>query len=270
MSFSETYGAVERWLARSAVPLTEPPDAAASVERLSRELERLQGALQRVETEMASSTLRAASVGGVVDALLGERERLLQSLGEVILAWRLAGGTVTMVSAEEGTIAAAPPTEGGRAPDSSRPISEAFVLRASPARPLITEMHRQTLRALMGELKKPNPPSNQVEMIDEADTLVEVTQRERIDQWRTLPNEMQRTWLTMLVARARAITEAAQAMPGTRSKLQAVFPKLSAYSKEYQPGYVHGLAVGHLPTRGTWLSDALHAWEELAKMAEGR
>ncbi|MFO0659075.1 MAG: hypothetical protein U0165_04495 [Polyangiaceae bacterium] len=45
------------------------------------------------------------------------------------------------------------------------------------------------------------------------------------------------------------MSEAAQAFPGTKSKLQSVFPKLSAYSKEYQPGYVHGLAMGRLPVR---------------------
>jgi hypothetical protein len=107
-------------------------------------------------------------------------------------------------------------------------------------------------------------------MIDETDTLVEATQREKIEQWRSLSNDIQRVWLTMLVARARAVSEAAQAFPGTKSKLQSVFPKLSAYSKEYQPGYVHGLAMGHLPVRGTWITDASLAWDELTRFVEGR
>ncbi len=128
--------------------------------------------------------------------------------------------------------------------------------------------HRKTLRALMKQLGPPVDHAHHVDLIDETDALLEATQRERVEPWKQLPPEMQRAWLTLLVARARAMAEKIQTLPGARGKLQAVFPRLSAYSKEEQPGYVHGLAVGHMPTRGTWYADAEHAWNELSKLIE--
>ncbi|MFO0659460.1 MAG: hypothetical protein U0165_06480, partial [Polyangiaceae bacterium] len=47
------------------------------------------------------------------------------------------------------------------------------------------------------------------------------------------------------------------------ARVESVFRRLTAFSRDHRPGYVHGLSRGHLPKIGTWSDDAVFAREEL-------
>ncbi|MFO0659076.1 MAG: hypothetical protein U0165_04500 [Polyangiaceae bacterium] len=138
-----------------------------------------------------------------------------------------------------------------------------------PIVPLTFEKQLAVLKQLMSTLDAPREREGSAEWNAEAEALVAAMSRDRIETWKQMSPSMQRAWLAMLVSRARAATDPSLGFPLIRSRVNAMFPRLSAFSKEEQPGYVHGLAVTHLPTRGTWLADAAHAWEELEQIIEG-
>lgn len=148
----------------------------------------------------------------------------------------------------------------------ARPVASAPVL---PSVALTFEKQLAVLKQLMATLDSPREREGSAEWNAEAEALIAAMSRDRIETWKQMSPSMQRAWLAMLVSRARAATDPSLGYPLIRSRVNAMFPRLSAFSKEEQPGYVHGLAVTHLPTRGTWLADASHAWEELEQIIEG-
>jgi hypothetical protein len=87
----------------------------------------------------------------------------------------------------------------------------------------------------------------------------ELTSVEWLRRWAELDGALQVDLLTMMVALGRAVQEAA---PG-KEEPRKMFHRLSAYSKEKQPGFTHGMARNHKPRSESWLSDARKAQEVL-------
>jgi len=99
-------------------------------------------------------------------------------------------------------------------------------------------------------------------LLDELDALDAVATDERQKLWVRFPIEVQKLWLSHLVARTRAIREhpASDAMMDRLKKIRSVYPQ---WARDYVPGHVNGLQLKHAPLRATWANDADDHWRAL-------
>ncbi len=73
------------------------------------------------------------------------------------------------------------------------------------------------------------------------------------ERWRAVPADAQRQLTAFLAARLHVLQE----MGGhDEARVGHGFSLLSAFMKRARPGFVHGLARGHRPNRGSWAEDA--------------
>jgi len=92
------------------------------------------------------------------------------------------------------------------------------------------------------------------------------------ESWRWLPTAAQKALVSYIVARGRRLQD--QADRGTLSlingqdKLDALFPRLTAFTKTEMREFIHGLARGHDPKRGSWLEDARYWLEEINRLLD--
>lgn len=86
---------------------------------------------------------------------------------------------------------------------------------------------------------------------DELDAILRAV--EGWDRWRAVPADAQRLITAFLAARLHVLQEAGGHDEG---RVGHGFSQLSAFMKRARPGFVHGLARGHRPTRGSWAEDA--------------
>jgi len=80
-----------------------------------------------------------------------------------------------------------------------------------------------------------------------------------LDRWLDPPRERPQRRRGGGVARARDVQETS----GSTERLDGLFGRLTAWSEEHRPGFVHGLSRDHRPRRTTWYDDAKHAWQKL-------
>lgn len=80
-----------------------------------------------------------------------------------------------------------------------------------------------------------------------------------LQRWTELDRALQVDLLTLMVALGRAAQEASMGKEEPRK----MFHRLSAYSREQQPGFTHGMARNHQPRHGGWLTDARKAQDAL-------
>ena len=78
------------------------------------------------------------------------------------------------------------------------------------------------------------------------------------DAWPALPAEAQVALVSWFVARIR--THQAE---GSDERLDAAVRRLSAYQRDQNPGFVHGLARHHRPRAASWTEEASAKWDEL-------
>ncbi|MCU0656733.1 MAG: hypothetical protein MUF64_16215 [Polyangiaceae bacterium] len=240
-----------------------------------------------------------AEARSVLDAWNKEQGLLMQKLGELMLEWRRRGGNFDLRKRGEPKVAPAPrprveepkdeedeedeEEEKGEdkeeAPSSprteeTRVTSEDLrawreqLLKKQTApvvRPTEVPEHRQraVLLSLMNSIGEIRELNSMVNIVDEVDGLEQITSAESRTQWALMSKPMQRVWLSMLVARTRAVKDATTTNPALRERIKAFILQFPAYAKTYQPGYVNGLQVSHNPERGSWRDDALHFWAQL-------
>lgn len=87
----------------------------------------------------------------------------------------------------------------------------------------------------------------------------ELTASDWLQRWTELDRALQVDLLTLMVALGRAAQEASMGKEEPRK----MFHRLSAYSREQQPGFTHGMARNHQPRHGGWLTDARKAQDAL-------
>jgi hypothetical protein len=127
-----------------------------------------------------------------------------------------------------------------------------------PQRPWGVSLHE--MMCLLG------PPevdlNDSVALLEELDALDEVATPERQKLWVRLPIEVQKRWLSHLVARTRAIREhpSSDGVLEHLKKIRAVYPE---WARQYVPGHINGLQLKHAPIHGTWAKDAEDHWRAL-------
>jgi hypothetical protein len=104
-------------------------------------------------------------------------------------------------------------------------------------------------------------------LVDELDALDEVATPERQTQWVRLPIEVQKHWLSHLVARTRAMRDhpSSERVLGRLKVIRAVYPQ---WARDFVPGHINGLQLKHVPVRNTWADDADDHWQALVAVVE--
>jgi hypothetical protein len=262
------------------VPGDHPPD----VDALLADLEEADGAVRALYRELAADPDRAAEYEPRLKDLHARRLDLAQRVGLASLAHRRARAMVAetpQVASEPASLAEAtatspPPVlelgepESPSAPATDDQIAEwTSTVRAtglglrlngapseSTAWPLI-------LHELMEALGPPRPLDSSIDLIEEADALDAVGSPDRQAQWARLPRNAQQAWLSMLVARTRALKELPSASDATKARVKQIIGRYPPWAKTHGPGHVNGMQVKHAPVHGSWAHDARDAWEAL-------
>ncbi|RYE86691.1 MAG: hypothetical protein EOO75_15410, partial [Myxococcales bacterium] len=244
----------------------------------------------------------AGAMAPLLEGLQGEQQRQLLELGALLLEWRRRGGNFDLRKRGEPRVAPRPvearpsasspedeedeedeePPAATREPASRRPeespvsadalsawreqLSKKQAQAAVRPAEVPEGKQRSTLVALMQALGDVRETTNMVDIVDEVDALEQITTPERRTQWALLSKPMQRAWLSLLVARTRAVKDATINNPGLRERIKVFILHFPAYAKAYHPGYVNGLQVSHNPEGHSWRHDALQFWEQLKQM----
>ena len=113
------------------------------------------------------------------------------------------------------------------------------------------------LKSRVGSQRASFPDRDAV--LSERGTLDALTRPQEMDGWRLLPRAVQHSLMSLLTARARTLQAEAHLLED--SVLKDVFQRLSRYSKTYEPGFVHGLALDHQPQHDSWREDT-RRWQD--------
>lgn len=277
----------------------QPP----SDEELSAQIRTLEAVLlenqllgYEVHSHLARYPEQTQESRAVLEEFHKEQSALAMRLGELMLEWRRRGGNFDLRRRGEPRVAPRPvkveapkdeeeeeeeetpetlsPTSGPQeAPVSAEAIrawKEQLQKKQAPpvSRPAeVPEVkQRSVLLSLMNAIGEIREVNTMVNIVDEVDGLEKITSPEYRTQWTLMSKPMQRAWLTMLVARTRAVKDATTTNPGLRERIKTFILHFPAYAKTYQPGYVNGLQVSHNPEHGSWYQDALLAWNQLKQM----
>jgi hypothetical protein len=101
-------------------------------------------------------------------------------------------------------------------------------------------------------------------VLDELDALEEVATDERQKLWVRFHIDVQKHWLSHLVARTRTLREH-PALDGVMDRLKTIRAVYPQWTRDYVPGHIHGLQLKHAPVGGAWARDAEDHWRALGE-----
>jgi hypothetical protein len=119
------------------------------------------------------------------------------------------------------------------------------------------------LHALMETLGPPRSLETSVNVVEEADALDDIAGDGKRELWVRLPKNTQQLWLSVLVARTRALKELPSATPEMKARVKEIIGRYPPWAKEHAPGHVNGMQIKHGPVLGSWAQDARHLWGAL-------
>jgi hypothetical protein len=229
--------------------------------------------------------------------LHARRLDLAQQVGLVTLARRRASAKLDEhqpASTPAGVAAASPTTDANgltnvREPEPAPPSEESAPPSAPPASDAQLAQWKSKIRStglgvrlndapsaatawplvlhdLMGTLGPPRVLDTTVDVIEETEALDAVGMPARQAQWARLPRNAQQAWLSVLVARTRALKELPPASDSTKAKVKEIIGRYPPWAKEHSPGHVNGMQVKHSPMHGSWVEDARASWTILNEL----
>ena len=142
-------------------------------------------------------------------------------------------------------------------------------LRRTPAEPVADPRQarateRQTLRDLLDRVGDVPDLTGDVVVIEELETIERVSDDTTLARWDALGEVVLHSWLTMLVARLRALRERIDVGSSLHQRHRLVINRLPAYQKTREAKrFVNGMAKAHGPKHATWTDDARSALAEL-------
>lgn len=243
------------------------------------------------DVSQAAQTLvdRPEDPGGAVSDALHRRDEALLAFARAVVRWVDGGGTLAfrppapVEAARPAPTAPEPQPEPEPAPPAAReappePVEPAPSPAARPA--TLDELAALTRHLKEGRIKAP-PAAPAVDerlferasrfgtplaLADEAaarsllDTHLDALSE--MDGWLALDRSRQRALLGFAVAQARYAQDVLGGSSALPARYQAVFGRYTSWSKEHQPGFVHGLMTSHTPRQSTWLEDARAIWSD--------
>lgn len=124
------------------------------------------------------------------------------------------------------------------------------------------ELEQSAMRHLLGLLPPPRPLRDRDDAEEELSRIDEVSDPAQMPIWNSLTANVTCSFLTMLVARARAVAE----ITTQTDRWKSIFSRFPAYAKSRPTGWINGLMVAHGPKTGTWTEDARLRYEALQRI----
>lgn len=168
--------------------------------------------------------------------LADQHEETMEKLGRIFLYWREQGGTIRLVGENANE-------------DHGQDLVGGGV---------------DHLREVVSSLDAiPEDFRNPIEAAEEMDRLEHAFERKK---WESYPKQLQQLILGYITTRARWLQSALSSdlmdRTNVEDRLDHLFPSLTKFSSEEEPGFVYGLGRDHTPDYGdSWLDDARH-WKQ--------
>lgn len=146
---------------------------------------------------------------------------------------------------------------------SGRAIARSPVVAALPPEPTLEEAAGALQEGLVALGEPPAPDAGPASLDAEVRRLCGLAQS-HLGTWGQLAPRANFALSGWLTARLRHVQELAarQGLDALDVPVAAAIRRLSGHSKDTQPGFIHGLALGHAPQHGSWTADAAE-WREL-------
>jgi hypothetical protein len=83
--------------------------------------------------------------------------------------------------------------------------------------------------------------------------------------WSEFEQEVQHAVVTLVTSRLRAIQDQIGESPFDQDRIAKMFRRLTRFSSDFRPGFIHGLSREKVPEFDSWRNDEIHAWKRLEK-----
>ena len=109
----------------------------------------------------------------------------------------------------------------------------------------------------------PRPFNNQQlrEHLIELEAEVDCCQR-----WSVFDQNVQHAVVTLITSRLRNIQDQIGENTFDQERIAKMFRRLTRFSSDFRPGFVHGLARDKIPEHESWKVDEVHAWRRLEQL----
>jgi hypothetical protein len=84
-------------------------------------------------------------------------------------------------------------------------------------------------------------------------------------QWSIFDRDVQNHLLTIITSRLRKIQDFMEADPFDQDRIAKMFRRLTRFSSDFRPGFIHGLSRDKIPAFDSWEDDEHNAWNALRK-----
>ena len=195
-------------------------------------LERADAVESNLKDAVAEVPLDGLSAASDLKELTDQYDTIAAQLGKVFLYWRKRGGSIRLLQNNQTCDLVGGGVE-----------------------------HLSDVMSMLGDV--PETFDDPIEASEEIDRLEHAFDR---DKWESYPKRCQQLILGCVATRARwlqsAIPEELLDKTNVEDRLDHLFPSLTKFSSEEEPGFVYGLGRDHTPDYGdSWREDALH-WRQ--------
>jgi hypothetical protein len=112
------------------------------------------------------------------------------------------------------------------------------------------------------------PPEEEADVDAEVEALHASTGEADMASWIRLPGDVQRAWVSMLVARVSRMRDSGTLSAAQVERMREVVTHIQTHTRAHRTGHVNGLALRHRPVAPTWGEDALRYWNELVALLD--
>ncbi len=233
---------------------------ADELQRLGEELRQIHESMQRIRGRLSEKPSLKSSADPLLEELAQQREKLTQGLAERWIEFLQHGGRFAWSAAQ---------TEGRSVEGGQEPAEHGFRRRNTPLPRDSTKLEpteqRVLLRDLMLGVGEPRDLTLDAGLLQEVEALEVATQLGEQERWKNLSRDLQRGWLSMMVARTRGLKERIPLPPGMWGRINQVLIRYPVYAKSAAPGHVNGLQAAHKAEGKSWRIDATVCWQALVQ-----
>ena len=113
-------------------------------------------------------------------------------------------------------------------------------------------------------LKRIGPPRDFTQLKEH---LIELEEEvECCQRWSNFTQGVQHGVVTLITSRLRGIQELLSENAFDQDRIAKMFRRLTRFSSDFRPGFVHGLSREKIPEHDNWRVDEVYAWRRLEKL----
>lgn len=127
------------------------------------------------------------------------------------------------------------------------------------------EMHHQLAIEVVKRISSPT----QLNALQLKEHLIELeAEVECCQRWSVFSQAVQHAVVTLVTSRLRKIQDQIGENTFDQDRIAKMFRRLTRFSSDFRPGFVHGLARDKVPEFESWRVDEEHAWQRLEELLD--